>query len=164
MTDKIVTHEEFQSVRINPDNWTYAESIEFGASVRDGRTARSYELADMLIVGWTYDVPIEEGMHGLPNILEANKVLGTILDLIKAYGEDMETGEVDVDLTKWNLKRFLEFDSAKQSGKWSKVERMMKEVCNLKGVKANTDLTFTQGAKMMNAIMKAYSDSMTGKN
>ena len=153
------------SIKLNPENWTYGEYIKFSGSFQGtGDSALSYELAEKLIVAWDYEVALEEGMYGLPSINEANRVLRTVLDLVGAYAEDIMTDNVVVDLNKWNLKRFLEFDKARSEMKVNKLEALMHEVCRLKGAKAGEPLTYPQGAMMMKAILDDYKRSLSGKN
>ncbi|HEB28920.1 hypothetical protein LCGC14_2881710 [marine sediment metagenome] len=150
-------------IRMFVDNWSYNDFNTFLEAVTSGDITVQYEMADKLLIGWDYETPFEEGIMGL-SVADGAEVLRTILETLQTVAEDLDIDDVTVDFSKWNTKRFLEFQTVRGAANHRKVERMLREVTSVEGLLADEELSFQDGAKMMKALTETYKRLITGKN
>ena len=153
------------TVKLDLDQWSYHEFNKFMASAVGKEDANiKFDLADKILVSWSYETPIEEGIFALPNLEESLLVVAAIFNKINDFVEVVDTEGVDLDLTKWNLKRYQDFNTARQEGSHLRVEKMMHEVAKLTGTDPEVPLTALQGSRMMRAVSDAITKAIQGKN
>ena len=150
-------------IRMFVDNWSYGDFNAFLEAVNSGNMAVQYEMADKLLIGWDYETPVEDGIMAL-SVADGAEVLRTIFETLQVVAEDLDIDDVVVDFSKWNTKRFLEFSTAREAANHRKVERMLREVTQVKGTASDEELSFQDGAKMMKALTETYKRLITGKN
>lgn len=161
-----------KAIRMNVNNWTYADFIDFTNAIRTGDNQKLFSLAAQIIVGWDYDVDLSkpDPMMEL-GVVESGKAIGSIFETINRVVEDLPTNDVVVDFGKWNTRKFLEFDDARRAGNIRKAERMAREIVRFvnRPVAVEDDagepelFSFEDGAKVFKAINEAYSRLVTGK-
>lgn len=169
-----------KSVRMNVNNWTYDQFVQFTKAIQTGNNAVLFDLASLIIVGWDYDVDLSkpEPLMEL-GVIESGKVIGSIFDTINRAAEELSTEGLVVDFGKWNTRRFLEFDDARRDGNTRKAEKMLHEIVNIgdrvaavqsdngDGTLVQKDeyepLTFEEGARAFKAVNEAYKKLVTGK-
>ncbi|HEB28832.1 hypothetical protein LCGC14_1174340 [marine sediment metagenome] len=152
-----------KKIRMFVDNWSYADFNAFLEAILSGDLTAQYEMGDRLLIGWDYETPFEEGIMAL-SVEDGAEVLRTIHETLRAVAEDIDTEDVVVSFSKWNTKRFLEFQAASAANNHRKVERMLREVTSVEGVAPDEELSFQDGAKMMKALTDTYKGLITGKN
>lgn len=152
-------------IRMNLDNWTYKEYVDFVNAYQTGKMASTYDLAVKLIVDWDYDADLngsdpmlELGVH------ESAEVLRTIMESISSYIEKLDTSVIKVDFTKWNTRRLLKFDEAKMTGKFELAQEMLSEVIIGSEIDFSKPLLFPDGATLYKAVNDAYAKVVSGKN
>lgn len=151
------------NIRMYVDNWTYEDFCRFLVAAQSGNMADQYKLAEKLLIGWSYDVPFEEGLMAL-GMIESAEVLRTVFETLQSIADALDTSDVVVDFKPWTTRRFLEFNEAREAHNHRRVERMVHEVTKLEGVNPDEPLKFQDGAKMMKAITEQYKKLITGKN
>lgn len=150
-------------IRMFVDNWSYADYNIFLDAILSGNLTAQYEMGDKLLVSWDYETPFEEGIMGL-GVEDGAEVLRTIHETLRAVAEDIDTDDVVVNFSRWNTKRFLEFQAASAANNYHKVERMLREVTSVENADPDEELSFQDGAKMMKALTDTYKRLITGKN
>lgn len=153
-------------IRMALDNWSYDDFVKFRQASVDGDTRTTYRLAERLIVSWDFAVSLdkEDPLLDLP-LEDSAEVLRTVQNALTDYAENIETDHVKVDFSKWNTRRFLEFNDDLSNSRTKKVEKALHEICNHPDVlSSNKPLTFREGIEMVGAVRKAYSKLISGKN
>ena len=153
------------TIKIDLNQWSYNDFNRFVASVSGhGDANLKFELADKVLVSWSYETPIQEGIEALPSLTEALKVVSTILKTVEDFTDTVEVEGVDLDLSKWTLKRYKEFNETRAEVNHRKAEKMLHEVAKLKGTSPDKPLTAVEGARMMRAVSEAVIKGLKGKN
>lgn len=154
-----------KKVRFNINNWTYEDFIRFTNAIRNGDNDTLFELAAQIIIGWDYPVDLAspEPLMEL-GMVESGRVIGSIFDTINKASEDVSTEGVVVDFSKWNTRKFLEFDQLRREGKTRKAEEMMFEIVKIDGWDNKEDrLSFINGSRAVKAVNEQYKKLVTGK-
>lgn len=154
-----------KKVRFNINNWTYEDFVNFTNAIRVGDNDVLFDLAAQIIVGWDYDIDLSspEPLMAL-GVIESGRVIGSIFDTINKASEDVSTEGVIVDFSKWNTRRFLEFDKLRRESKTRKAEEMMFEIVKIDGWNSKEDrLSFIDGSRAIKAVNEEYKKLVTGK-
>jgi len=155
-------------VRMNVNNWTYADFVAFTQAIQTGNNDKLFELAALVIVGWDYEVDLSkpEPLMEL-GVIESGRVVGSIFETINKAVEDLSIDGLTVNFNKWNTRRFLEFDDARRAGNIRKAEKMLHEIIELGIADGDGEfepLSFEDGARAFKAVNEAYKKLVTGKN
>ena len=153
------------TVKLDINQWSYQEFNRFMASAAgEDDPNEQFDLADQIIVSWSYETPVADGIGGLPSLNESLAVIRAIYNTIKDFMETVETEGVDLDLSQWNLSRYQEFNTVRMGKNILKAEKMLHEVAKLQGTSPDDPLTAVQGARMMKAVSDAITKALQGKN
>lgn len=152
------------TIKLDVNQWSYKDFNRFMASTLGEEDPNlKFELADKIIVSWSYDTPVDEGVEALPSLNESLQVIAAIYKSINDFTETIDIDGVEVDLSKWNLKRYRRFNDIRKEGDYHKIERMLHEVAKVVGSNPEKPLTALEGARMMRAVSEAITNAMQGK-
>lgn len=156
-----------QIPQINLHQWTYAEFNEFIRASSSGNTRQAGYLLEKVINDWSlYEVP-EDMEHPFDHLLfetEAVPLIQAVSAAITEYSKEIDISPVTVDTSKWRWSDFNHFREVSETGNVAEIEKLLHQVCSMRGVKRDQPLIATAGILMMSALTKKVTQVFSGKN
>lgn len=146
---------------LNLDNWTYSEFNTFLKYMQEMDITGASKLARKVIVNWEYETSLD-GVNPIKEltVVEGLKVLREIFKQANEAADKVDISEVELDLSNWKMKDFIDFQEAAVKSDLAKVEKMMEQV--VVGIKL--PLAFLEGVKATRALMDALANVLSGKD
>lgn len=151
---------------IHLHQWTYDEFNQYVKATADGDFERAGELMEEVINDWSmFDVDpnAEHPFNELNFVDEAIPLVFAVRDAITSFRENADVSMVIVDLSKWKWQDFNTFKTVSADDP-KKATELMKDVCKIKGVNNDKNLSAVEGILMMSALSEAIQKVFSGKN
>jgi hypothetical protein len=145
-------------IMLDPSKWSYEDYQNFVLATARQDLEKAMSYVRQIVIGWTYDVPFSpEAFFKLP-FTELPKIVETTKSTINAYIEGLEDDSVRVNLDKWDMSEFFEFQTAAKRGNVKRVIALLRKVASMGGLEDGKPLTLEQGV----LLSRAVSDKMKG--
>lgn len=143
---------------LDPSRWSYEDYAQFlDALMRSDWESVMPRVMD-ITVAWTYDVPLSPDAYLELSYAELGPIVLSVKETLEAFVDGLNAADAQVDLRYWNMSDNFAFKSAARAGNVAEMERYMKMVTMLDGVRADRRLTFEQGALIAKGITEAQKD------
>lgn len=144
------------------NRWSYRDLNIFMRDMTDGNFAGASERVMPIIVNWSYDTPLNpnEPFGGL-NMVEGVEVLRSVMNTVAAYGDELNTDDIAVDLSHWTFSDFTSFQEALKNNAYATVERLMRKVTDFP---EGEEISAVDGMKAMLVITKLVKKVFAGKS
>jgi hypothetical protein len=155
------------TIRMDLNNWTYADFYAANAAIKDGDQRKAMELVHKLLIGWDYPVPLaDENAMARLSVADSAEVVRTAFTRLGTFLEDLDVSDVKVDLKPWSTETYWTFDEARRMGRVAKAERMVREVVEWDKLPDDPDepFSFVVGATVFKAVNDKYTRIIQGKN
>jgi hypothetical protein len=139
-------------VILDPAAWSYEDFTKFFVAIGRNNLPEAMKQVVKCVVSWSYDVPLASYTK-LP-MTEIPAIINTVKTTLDKFIEELDLSCVYVNLDKWTMEDFFDFQQYSKSGNVLEIERLMRKVCSVSddyGAIGNR-LTFAQGAAMSRAI------------
>lgn len=142
-----------KSIGLNPSAWSYQDFSDFSQALSSVDMERAMIKALKIIIRWDYDVPLDvERPDRLLPFTALPEIVRAIRDTLDNYILSLDVSTVHVDLNKWNMAQFYEFQDAQRVNDVRKLEELIKIVVRFPGETVGDRLTFEQGALASRAV------------
>lgn len=150
------------NVSFNLNNWTYPEFLEF-TDAMETELAKPYAMLPKVIESWDYeDAKAGTAMDELPMGIAAD-VFKQFITYLTDVSNNIDTGDVKVDLNKLTLKEFNSLNVAMREKRYSDAITLIRKAAYCPGSKAD-EVSATVGVKLYKALTEAHQRAITGKN
>lgn len=148
---------------LNLSNWSYEDFLKFLSLIRAGDQRGTFASIRKIIVGWDYDVDLndEDCMEEL-GLVEGTELLSAVNTTIEEFGKTTAITDFKVNLKPWKNRDFNAFLDAQSASNATVLETMVKQVVAFPN--SDKSLNAIDGILCMRAINAAYTKLLTGKN
>jgi hypothetical protein len=153
-------------IKILPSQWTYADFVKFtDALTRKQDYETAYKLAETMVIEWDYDIELRPGAIKLLPLVESTKVLRTVLDMLEALSQDINTDGVEVSFSKWTLVEMSKYLALKAEGKAEATLRMLQDIIKVDGKPLGEPDTVSAvlGMQINKAVADEYAKMLKGE-